>query len=508
MPEQYKAFIIIALIAIAVTKFAQPSLTDIVPGAQLKQWRNIWLGTSAMAFLLPGFWLFIIATAIFLHSYAKKRESDTPALYLLLVCAIPPYGLGIPGLGIINYFFTLNYVRLLSLVILLPAFLTLMHDRNTLRPFATKTDKLLLLFLLLTVMLQLRDTTVTDTLRQAFYAFIDIFLPYFVLSRSLRTPQQFKTAIAAFLFAATLSASIGIFEFIKHWLLYSSLPHIWQISTNGSYLNRGTSLRAYASYGGPIVFGYAMAIAIGLYAYIAAGITDKTGRRNGLLVLMAGLLASISRGPWVGALVMFVAFIATGQKAMQRIARLAAIGILLLVLLPVIPGGGKFLNVLPFIGHIDSDTINYRQRLFHNGWIVIQRNPLFGSVNVLKTPEMLSMVQGQGIIDLVNSYLAIALFYGIIGLLLFSSFFISILARVNHARQQFLAAPELALLGRSLLATMIGVLIIIATVSSIDLIPTLYWTLAGIGMAYSLLPDSLHNNMSNKQEPTPVPFTV
>jgi hypothetical protein len=496
MPEQYKAFIIIALIAIAVTKFAQPSLTDIVSGAQLKQWRNIWLGVSATAFLLPGFWLFIIAAAVFLYAYAKKHESDVAVLYLLLVCAIPPYGLGIPGLGVINYLFALNYPRLLSLVILLPAFLTLTRDRNTPHPLATMADKLLLLFLTLTVILQLRDTTVTDTLRQAFYAFIDVFLPYFVLSRYLRTAQQFKTAITAFLFAATLSASISIFEFIKHWLLYSSLPPIWQLSANGSYLNRGTSLRAYASYGSPIVFGYGMAVALGLYTYIAFFITNKTGRRNGLLALIAGLLASISRGPWIGALIMFVIFIATGQKAMQRMARLAAIGILLLVLLPVIPGGGKFLNVLPFIGHIDSDTINYRQRLFHNGWIVIQRNPLFGSVNVLKTPEMLSMVQGQGIIDLVNSYLAIALFYGMTGLSLFAGFFVSILARINHARRQFPPESESAVLGRSLLATVAGALIIIATVSSINVIPTVYWTLAGIGMAYSLLQTApMHNDL-------------
>ncbi len=487
MPEQYKAFIIIALIAVAVTKIVQPSLTGIVPGAQLKQWRNIWLGVSATAFLLPGFWLFIIAAAIFLHAYAKKHESDVAVLYLLLVCAIPPYGLGISGLGVINYLFTLNYPRLLSLVILLPAFLTLTRDRNTLHPLATMADKLLLLFLTLTVILQLRDTTVTDTLRQAFYAFIDVFLPYFVLSRYLRTTQQFKTAITAFLFAATLSASISIFEFIKHWLLYSSLPSIWQLSS-GSYLDRGTSLRAYTSYGGPIVFGYGMAVALGLYTYIAFFITNKTGRRNGLLVLITGLLASISRGPWVGALIMFLVFIATGQKAMQRMARLTAIGILLLILLPVIPGGKSFLNVLPVIGHTDSDTIDYRQRLLHNGMIVIQRNPLFGSVNVLQTPEMLSMVQGQGIIDLVNSYLAIALFYGMTGLALFSSFFVNILARINRARQQFPPVSESALLGRSLLATVIGILIIIATVSSINIIPTVYWSMAGISMAYSLLP--------------------
>ncbi len=504
MPEQYKAFIIIAFVSMVMTRLVQPVLIGIVTADQVKRWRNVWLGISAAAFLLPNFWLFIFVAIIFLQYYAKKVETDPVTLYLLLVCTIPPLGMAISGFGIVNYFFTINYVRLLSLMILLPALINLTHDRDTLRPLATLPDKLLLTFLLLTVALQLRDTTTTDTLRQAFYAFIDVFLPYFVISRSLRTPQQFKFAIAALLFSASISASIGVVEYLKHWLLYASLSSLWHISATGSYLNRGNALRAYASYGGPIVFGYGMAIATGLYFYLSTLIIKTTERRKGILILIAGLMVSISRGPWVGALGMLLTFILTGPQAAQRTGRLLILGILALLLLPVIPGGEKLVNLLPFIGHTDVDTIDYRQRLFHNGFIVIQQNPLFGSVNALKTPEMLSMVQGQGIIDLVNSYLEIAIFYGLVGLSLFGGFFMAILIRINRSRQYFSDTPELAMLGRSLLATLIGVLVIIATVSTVGVIPTLYWILAGIGMAYTLLPGRSYNKLPNRQELSPL----
>ena len=488
MPEQYKAFIVVAIIAIIVTRFIQPALTSVISPVQLKSWRNIWLGATATAFLLPGFWPFIIAVAIFLHAYAKKQESSTAALYLLLMCAIPPYGLDLPGFGIINYFFNLNWLRLLSLILLFPAFLQITQNKQTPRLLATWPDKLLLSFLTLTVILQLRDTTVTDTLRQAFYAFIDVFLPYFVLSRSLRSSQQFKLAIIAFLFSATLSASLGVFEFIKHWLLYVNLTANWHIPSNGAYTNRGNSLRAYASYGGgPIVFGYGMAIALGLYAYASSFISSKNDRRNGILVLIAGLLASLSRGPWMGALLMMLIFVATGPNATQRIGRLLAFGLLAILLLPIIPDGEKFIDLLPFIGHASSDSVSYREKLFQNGWLAFQRYPLFGSINVLKTPEMLRMVQGQGIIDLVNTYLGVALFYGAVGVSLFISFFVSVLIHINRARQQPFSNPEAALLGRSLLATLAGALLIIATVSNVGVIPTLYWSLAGMGMAYSFL---------------------
>lgn len=500
MPEHYKAFVVIALIAIVVTHLAQPALADIIPGNRLKRWRNIWLGITTIAFLLPTFWLFIIAAILFLNLYAKRQETDPITLYLLLICVIPPLGQDIPGFGIINYFFTLNYVRLLSLVILLPAFITLLHKHDTLRPSATLPDKLLLSFLLLTIGLQLRDTTITDTLRQAFYAFVDVFLPYFVISRSLRTLQQFRSTITALLFSASISAVIGGFEYLKHWLLYVTMSANWQIIERFAYLDRGYSLRATASYGGgPIAFGYGMAIAIGLYFYCSDFIHIHSARRNALLILLMGLFASLSRGPWVGAACMFLVFLATGQHATQRMVRWGMLSVLALFLLPFIPGGEKLINLLPFIGHVDTGTIDYRQQLFHNGFIVIQRNLLFGSVNVLKTPEMLSMRQGQGIIDLVNSYLEIALFYGMVGLSLFSMFFITLLLRINRARRHFANMSESAILGRSLLATLSGILVIIATVSSVGIIPTLYWIIGGIGMAYILLQPDTGTNSSTKK---------
>jgi hypothetical protein len=39
-------------------------------------------------------------------------------------------------------------------------------------------------------------------------------------------------------------------------------------------------------------------------------------------------------------------------------------------------------------------------------------------------------------------------------------------------------------LGRALLATLVGILVIIFTVSSITIIPTVYWSVAGLGVAY------------------------
>ncbi|MNC40799.1 hypothetical protein D3C75_895330 [compost metagenome] len=49
-------------------------------------------------------------------------------------------------------------------------------------------------------------------------------------------------------------------------------------------------------------------------------------------------------------------------------------------------------------------------------------------------------------------------------------------------------------LGRVLLATLIGILVIIFTVSSITFIPVVYWSIAGLGVAYIQMVRRLHNS--------------
>lgn len=51
-------------------------------------------------------------------------------------------------------------------------------------------------------------------------------------------------------------------------------------------------------------------------------------------------------------------------------------------------------------------------------------------------------------------------------------------------------------LGRVLLATLIGILVIIFTVSSITFIPVVYWSIAGLGVAYIQMVRRLHDSQA------------
>jgi O-antigen ligase len=229
-----------------------------------------------------------------------------------------------------------------------------------------------------------------------------------------------------------------------------------------------------------------MVVGIGFYLFLQRSIQQTLIRRIGMMLLAAGLFAPLSRGPWVGAAVLLVVFISTGRSPARRLMILALAALLVLPLVSILPGGEKVINLLPIIGSTEKENIDYRENLINNAMIVIQRNPWFGSINYLDTPEMESMRQGQGIIDIVNTYIWVALEKGFIGLGLFVGFFALTLLGIYRAMR---STPdrnsELHLLGRVLLATLLSILVIIFTVSSITVIPFIYWSIAGLGVAYA-----------------------
>lgn len=486
MPEHLRALVVILLLAGIVFAISRRPAGDLIAMPDFTRRRNLWFGLTLLAFLAHSFWIYVLVAGLLLV-FVTYREKNPVALYFLLLFVIPSATTEIPGFGLINYLFALNHVRLLEFTILFPAFMLLRQHASTLQFGRTWPDKALMAYLLLLLALAIRDTSLTDTFRQGLYLFIDIFLPYYVASRALRTLQDFKDAMFAFVLAALLLACISLFELLRHWLLYSALLGALDLKWGYSdYLGRASLLRASASTGHAIALGYVITVAIGFYLFLQQSVLSRVHRVLGSMLLAVGLFAPLSRGPWVGAAGLIVAYIVTGRFAMRRLAILAMTGVAVLPFLAVMPGGNKLLDLLPFVGSVEKGNITYRGQLFDNAILVIQRNLLFGSPDFSNTPEMQAMRQGQGIIDVVNTYLHIALQNGLIGLSLFAGFFIATLLGIRKALRSLTdKEDEMYRLGRALLATLIGILIIIATVSSITIIPVVYWSVAGLGVAYA-----------------------
>src|SRR5258706_1538662 len=130
--------------------------------------------------------------------------------------------------------------------------------------------------MLLPVVLYLRETPLTDTARQAFYIFIDVFLPYFVISRSPKDLRDFRVALLSLVTAIMVLALVAVFETARQWLLYQALTLSLGLSgAYGHYLQRDEILRAIATAGQPIALGYLMVVGLGCYLFLKRSIPGK-----------------------------------------------------------------------------------------------------------------------------------------------------------------------------------------------------------------------------------------
>ena len=332
----------------------------------------------------------------------------------------------------------------------------------------------------------------TATFRQGvFYAFVDIFLPYYVASRSLKNMAEFRDALMAFSVAAMIMAVVGMFEFVRHWLIYSPLQGAWGVKWGlGGYLGRGEVLRAQASTGHPIALGYVMVVSLGFFAFLRKSVPNLQSWRLGLAVLVGGLVAPVSRGPWTGAVAMIMVFIALSPSPSKGLMRIALLGFVAIPILMIIPGGNSVIETIPFLGAGETKNLTYRQRLLEVSLQVILQNPFFGTHDFMRLPIMQQLIQGEGIIDLVNTYVGIGLANGLVGVSLFAGTFLVIVVGIlKTMRIHGDKNSESYLLGQVLVAVIVGIMATIFTTSSISIIPTVYWSVLGLGVGYMSLRD-------------------
>jgi O-antigen ligase len=484
MSEHLRALIVILVLSTAAfAAMRHPAVAMGMTPDSFTRRRNLWLATTLAAFLAPNFVIFaVVASGLLLVT--RRRERNPLSLYLFLLFVVPPFSSALSGLGIVNQLFELNFPRLLSLLVLLP---WAAGERDPDTPAFGKqlADWLLLCYVLLQLYQQLQIDTFTNTLRYGFYAFLDVLLPYYVASRSLKTTAEFREALLSFVVAVVLMAPIAAFEFVKHWLLYAALGDALGMQwSSGRYLGRGETLRAVVTAGHSIALGYVMMIAIMLHSGLRLTRAGPKIWALGMIALAIGSIATVSRGPWVGIAIGLIVFSLSGKQPAKRLMKLALVSGLIAVGLLASPWGSSLIDYLPFVGSIDSNNISYRRLLFAASMLVISQHPFFGSPTFMLAGPMQELQNGN-LIDVVNSYLLVALQTGYIGLTLFVAFFVCAASSIIMALRSPVAMDaEHILQGRALLAALAAILVSIATTSPISFIPVLYWCVGGLCVSY------------------------
>jgi O-antigen ligase len=492
MPNNLKALIVVLVLAGATFWLAKPIGLVFSSRADFTRRVSLWIGLTVVAFLSPSFWLFLLIAAPLL-AWAARKDANPVALYLFMLHVIPPLSVNIPVVGI-GKLFTLDMYRVLALVILLPAAIMIRRrvaksSARVIRPM----DIFLLLWGALQVLLFVRPDSpdaasmhqsFTNILRSAFLFVLDAAAAYYVISRFCRTPKLIAEAMAAFCLAILVMAPIALFETARHWLLYKEMGQGWGAGFLSGYLLRGGAVRAMVAAGDSLSLGYLFAIAFGFWLYLSRFVQLRALRIGVTVMLLLGLLAAYSRGPWLGALVIFFAYMMLGPRALGRLVKAAMIAAAVLGVLLVSPLGDRITQVIPFMGgQVDNANILYREYLAQRSIQMVEEHPLLGDQDAYS--KMQDLRQGVGVIDFVNTYADVAVFYGLVGLGLFLGLILVGLYKTYRSLKAMRRlSPQLAVMGNSVAACIVGTMIMIYTSSFIFGYAQLFYVLAALAAGY------------------------
>lgn len=416
MIESLKALFVVAVLSAGAFVYARMAFSEIVPPATLTRWRNLYLVVTAVAFLVPNYWLMlaVMAGAALVMGAGEKFK---PAIYLLLLFAVPAAGKTVPGFGGINNFLDLYPYNILAVVILFPLLLRPSEVKGSGRgDFA---EAVFIAYALLMLMLAFREASFTHGIRRSTAFILTAVAQYLVFSRIRWSIDRIRLATAAFVIPLVALSGVAAAEVVLGWHVYANAAENWDVPTTLRYVERSGFLRAYGSVFGPIVFGLFLAVGLALAPALAAKAERKPFAYLSLLAIGAGLLVTFSRGPWIGGAAAIFLYVATTRRAGSNLVRLTLAGAGGLAVLAVTPFGGAILDLIPIIGDAEGNSIDYRKDLFDIGWKVAMQTPWFGSEGYMDSPAMQELIQGQGIIDIVNAYLRITLDSGLFGLSLY-----------------------------------------------------------------------------------------
>jgi O-Antigen ligase len=489
MPSHLRPLPLILAAALVLYWLASSAFPQAARSGDLRRWCTAFMLVSTLAFASPSLWVYasamMLVVGIFL-ALPGERAERAAVFWALLLMAVPNVGAYIPGFGGIGNFFEMQHSRALTLSLMLPAAVMLPRDPRRPGPFGVVTDWFVAGYIMVQVLVVLPYATRTDVIRQAFVQLIDTGLPYWVFSRAIASREGLRRVMLAYVLTAMVLAMLSLIESVKRWPLYDAVPEAWRIDWDLTiFLERAGFLRAKASAGHSLVFGFVLVLAIGFWSAIKTDVPRRWLVTLGSLGLAAGLLASLARGSWLGAIVLVVLRTLLDRRGIRNLVLLGGVAVIAGFIAAQVPAMQGFVDMLPFVGTVDSDNVTYRQRLLEISLDLIAHSPWLGVPGYLNYMEELR--QGQGIIDIVNSYVGIMLNTGVIGLAAYLGIFASMLLPLWRLRGMAAQEPEGARFAASLAATTLALLFVIVTTSSIVVIPQLLHMLVGLGVSCARL---------------------
>lgn len=480
MLDGLKSLVVVLTLALIVFALAKPICLRFMSEDDFARRRMVWVILTAAAFLSPNIWIFA-AVALPLVYWAGLQDPHPTALYLIVFITAPFARVPIP-LPLVNLLFDLTPFRIFSIALLVPAAIRMIRSVQANRPGLAKVDLALIAFGLLQLVMYVPYESLTNTARRAVLFVIDTYVLYYVFSRGASNRAALRDTLASFWLACVVLVPIVLFEAARSWLLYTNIPGRWGDPNTLSWLFRDGVLRAQGPAGHSLTMGISLATAFGFWLYLGGHQSKRVLWIVGLAI-WAGLFATFSRAPWVVAAVILLTYVLLSPTGRRNIVGVI-IGVAAAVAgLSTTSFGARIIATLPFVGTKDQGNVDYRQQVAEVSWRLIKQNPWFGDIFAARYMEELR--QGQGIIDIVNTYASMAVFYGLVGATLFAACFAY--PALRSAMTMWAArkgSQDDADLGAMLTVSMLGTMLMMATASFIGTFEQIAWVLAGLCSAY------------------------
>ena len=225
------------------------------------RWCLLWLLPTGVLAVTTNIWLLYITVVMVCARMVPKTPEDRVFYFVLLLPALPDLLFVVPFPGI-NYLFEISYPRMLVMCLLLPVYFSIKHKKSDYYRSFSYIDYLVVFFCIITTVLDFRiESSVTYWGRMCFYKFIDIWVPYYVVSRVVK---DFRSILSALAFSGVLLAVLAVIEWRMTWKAYAILagqtPGVKVSSLLLRNQYRGICLRVSGSWLEPISFGFFMAL--------------------------------------------------------------------------------------------------------------------------------------------------------------------------------------------------------------------------------------------------------
>jgi O-Antigen ligase len=279
-------------------------------------------------------------------------------------------------------------------------------------------NSMLFVTVLILIFMGGRGTAWTNWFRLAAEYFFTYALPVYVIARSARNAVEQRMLLAALAGAGVILSLIVLYEARGNWPMYAPLIHYYDLADPwiGIIVKwRGGLMRAYGPMYEATIMGCVLVVCF-TSALAARRAFASNATFIGIVSLIAlGTLAPQSRGAMMGIAVSFIisSFYRRGVSSLKQVAAAA------FLLVGAYVGANAMSTQIKTSLNEAAGTIDYRSRLFTRGMEEFWKSPVIGAQKDQVIKNMQDLVQGEGIVDFVNTYLYFALFAGVVGLALF-----------------------------------------------------------------------------------------